>query len=79
MACGVPVVGSKIGGLPEVVGSDGGILCPVGDVEAMGLAALSILDELSAWRQRSRQRAHKFSEDQWVDEYEKIYTQIVQG
>ncbi|HEY0705316.1 MAG TPA: N-acetyl-alpha-D-glucosaminyl L-malate synthase BshA [Polyangia bacterium] len=46
LSCGVPVVASNIGGLPEVV-PDGevGFLAPVGDVEAMAGHALRILDD----------------------------------
>ena len=76
MACGVPVVASSIGGLPEVVGTDGGMLCPVGDVDIMAAAALSIIDDLPAWRQRVRLRAQFFSQDRWVNEYETIYRQV---
>ena len=44
MACGVPVVGTAAGGLPEVV-EDGrhGFLRPVGDVDGMAEAALGLL------------------------------------
>ena len=36
MACGVPVVGSDAGGLPEVVKhAETGFLLPVGDIEGM--------------------------------------------
>ena len=50
MACGVPVIGSAAGGLPEVV-EDGvtGYLRPVGDVEGMSAAALSLLRDPEKW------------------------------
>lgn len=42
MACGVPVVSTRGGALPEVVG-DAGILVPVRDPQAMARAALEVL------------------------------------
>lgn len=77
MACGVPVVGSAVGGLPEVVGSSGGKLCPLGDVEAMTSAVLDILGDLPRWRKTSREQAQGFSETRWVDEYEALYRQVI--
>ena len=44
MSCGVPVIATAVGGVPEVV-EDGksGFLLPVGDVNAMAEAALALL------------------------------------
>ncbi len=49
LASGVPVVASRVGGLPEVV-RDGetGMLCPVGDVDAMAEAAIGLLSDRAA-------------------------------
>ncbi len=44
MACGVPVVSTTGGALPEVVG-DAGVLVPPGDSEALAAAILSLLDQ----------------------------------
>src|SRR6476469_1905070 len=46
MACGVPVIGTSAGGLPEVV-EDGrsGFLRPVGDVDGMAAAAVLLLTD----------------------------------
>jgi glycosyltransferase involved in cell wall biosynthesis len=46
MACGTPVVASRAGALPEVVGTDGecGVLVPPGDVGALAAAVGRLLD-----------------------------------
>ena len=75
MACGVPVVGSRVGGLPEVVTEPAGALCPVGDVEAMAEAGLEILRE-DRWYDASaaaRERAATFAADVVVPRYEAYY------
>ena len=50
MSCGVPVLASRVGGLPEVVDDDGGVLLPAGDLDAMAAAALRLLADPAARR-----------------------------
>ncbi len=78
LACGVPVIGTQTGGLPEVV-RDGetGALCPVGDVDAMSRAALAILRDRDRWTAMStlaaRDARERFSLEAIVAEYEAFY------
>ena len=80
LASGTPVVGSRAGGLPEVV-RDGetGILCTIGDVDGMARAALSLLRDESKWRIMSRAAAadarERFAMDDIVERYEQLYVQ----
>src|SRR5207253_2503689 len=51
MACGVPVIGTAAGGLPEVVvDGETGYLRPVGDVEGMAEAALDLIRDREKWQ-----------------------------
>ena len=80
MACGAPVVASRAGGLPEVI-EDGvsGILEPPGSVEAMARRAVEILrDERQhrAMREAAVARAHAFSTDRVVPQYEALYEEM---
>jgi N-acetyl-alpha-D-glucosaminyl L-malate synthase BshA len=78
MACGVPVVGTAAGGLPEVV-EDGaqGFLRPVGDVDGMARAALSLLTDEALWKRfsaSSRRRAEQeFPTAALVERYRALY------
>lgn len=47
MACGVPLVATRVGALPEIVGSDeaAGLLVPPGDPEALAAALGRLLDD----------------------------------
>jgi N-acetyl-alpha-D-glucosaminyl L-malate synthase BshA len=79
MACGVPVVGSRVGGLPEVVVEPAGRLEPVGDVDAMADAGLELLRE-DRWHEAStaaRERAKTFAADIVVPRYEAYYRRVL--
>ncbi len=78
LACGVPVVASKAGGLAEVV-IDGvtGALREVGDVPAMAQAAVEILRDRERWRSVSEAAAldarARFAQEDIVAQYEAYY------
>ena len=78
LASGVPVVCTRVGGLPEVVrDGDTGFLCEVGDVEGMARVSLSLLRDPERWQQMSKVAAAdaraRFSEKQIVTQYEDMY------
>ncbi|MGE5236626.1 MAG: N-acetyl-alpha-D-glucosaminyl L-malate synthase BshA [Acidobacteriota bacterium] len=82
MACGVPVIASNAGGLPElVVDGAGGYTFPVGDTEAMARRAIALLadpQEHLRQRERARERASsEFSTATVVDRYEALYRQLL--
>jgi N-acetyl-alpha-D-glucosaminyl L-malate synthase BshA len=83
MACGVPVVASKVGGLPEVV-EDGqaGYLHPPDDLEGMAKSVVRLLTDervhqtvSTAARNRARDR---FCDSRIVPLYESYYEEVLQ-
>ena len=84
MACGVPVVGSDAGGLPEVVRhAETGYLLPVGDVEGMAARSIEILKDDEHRREMGRagrrRAAALFSADRVVSQYERLYERALGG
>jgi N-acetyl-alpha-D-glucosaminyl L-malate synthase BshA len=82
MACGVPVIGTAAGGLPEVV-EDGasGFLRPVGDVEGMADAALGLLCDEERWarfsKEARRRAVEEFPTREIVSRYRKLYEETL--
>lgn len=84
LACGVPVVGSIVGGLPELV-TDGevGYLEPIGDVEAMAKRSIEILsdDMLHQAMSKNARRltVEKFDTGDIVKEYYQFYEEVLKN
>ncbi|MEO1171332.1 MAG: glycosyltransferase, partial [Myxococcota bacterium] len=78
MACGVPVIGSKVGGIPEVFkDGEGGFLHPVGAVDEMAESAVRLVTDpsyMAQQRKAARARAeHIGAPEPIIDEYERLY------
>jgi L-malate glycosyltransferase len=84
MACKVPSVATRVGGVPELI-DDGltGLLFPVGDVDAMAEGALSLLrdrDRLHAMRDAGRKTAQtRFCSTLVVPHYVRYYESVLNG
>ena len=84
LSSGVPVIGTSIGGIPEVVGDgETGFLFPVGDVERMAGGALALLEDearMARAREAARSRAVAlFDESLVVPQYEAYYREVLEG
>ncbi len=83
MGCGVPVISSNIGGLPEVnIHGETGFLCELGDVDTMGKYAVEILQNNKKQRKMSknaRKQAERFELSKIVSIYEDYYEEIKEG
>jgi L-malate glycosyltransferase len=83
LASGTPVVGSRAGGLVEVVKEgETGALREIGDIDAMAAASIEILTDRDLWQAMSREAAAdaraRFSRDDIVQQYEALYEDAVQ-
>jgi glycosyltransferase involved in cell wall biosynthesis len=82
MACEVPVIASRVGGIPEVV-TDGetGFLSEVGDVEKMGADAARLLADGDLRREmgaRARvQAVSRYSTDLVIPQYIEFYERVL--
>jgi rhamnosyl/mannosyltransferase len=82
LACGTPVVGSKAGGIPEVLGGrdDVGRLFDGDDPAALARALLDGLDMAHdpAVGAACRARAEELSLDRFTDEYVALYEALIE-
>lgn len=82
MACEVPVIATRVGGIPELVEDEGcGYLFEIGDVDAMAAASLRVLSD-DAERKRLGRRGREiavtqFTTDKIIPRYEALYDRVV--
>jgi glycosyltransferase involved in cell wall biosynthesis len=88
MACGVPVVYSASGGVPELVGKDAGIGISVDlnwdrdippDARAMAEAVLEVARHRKEFSHAARQRAEeKFDSRPWIQRHQEVFEDLLQ-
>jgi N-acetyl-alpha-D-glucosaminyl L-malate synthase BshA len=82
MACGVPPITTRVGGLPELV-TDGvdGFLEPVGDIAAQSRRAIELLTNEPLHRKMAeaarRTAVERFASSTIIPQYEKYYEEIL--
>ena len=82
MACKVPAIATRVGGVPELIDDDvNGLLYSVGDVDGMAEGAIGLLkdrDRLQAMRDEARRTAQKkFCSTLVLPQYVKYYEQVL--
>ncbi len=82
MSCGVPVVASNIGGIPEVVAhGETGYVAEFGDIKRMSKYVIELLTNKRKWdvfSENSRRHAvEKFNTDIIIPQYEKVYEELL--
>ena len=82
MACRVTALGTRVGGVPELIDSGAnGILCEVGDVDGMAEAAITLLSD-EARLEQMRSAARKTAQDHFcaytvIALYEDYYRRVL--
>ena len=82
MACGVPSIATRVGGVPELIDDQvNGLLFPFADVDAMANAAIALLNDpsrLAAMSQAARRTAQdRFCTTRIIPLYEDYYRRIL--
>lgn len=82
MSCGVPVISSNAGGVPELnIHGETGYLCDVGDTQAMGNYAITLLSNNELQKKmalNARRRAEEFEIEHIVSQYEEYYQVVAE-
>lgn len=84
MNCGVPVIATETGGLPEVIThGETGYLYPVGKIKKMAEKSIELLsnpEKHELFKQQARRRAtQSFNADQIIPQYEAFYEEILRA
>jgi len=84
MACGLPVVSSSVGGLPELVRhNESGFIAEIGDVDRMAKYTIELLSnekKYTLFSENARQRAvTQFDTSKVVPMYEEYYERILKS
>lgn len=84
MACGVPCIGTEIGGIPEViVPGENGFIVPLGDIDSAAKHAIDLLKNNDKWNRFSinalNHVSDNFSSEKILKQYLQIYDAVLMG
>ena len=79
LASGLPCIATKVGGIPEILGEDGGLMVPPESPEALAEAMYKMLSPELRRRYASRGPAiaKRFSLEVFAEQYARIYAELI--
>jgi glycosyltransferase involved in cell wall biosynthesis len=79
LCAGIPVIASKVGGIPEVVNSSNGLLVSAGNEDELTTAMLSMLNNYTQYQRASiaASASASFSYRAVAKQFEKIYSLLL--
>lgn len=87
MACGVPIVYSSSGGVPELVGAEAGVGVPTStswekqippEPELWAKAVFKVAEDISGYGEAARQRAvERFDLKPWVERHRRVFSDLL--
>jgi N-acetyl-alpha-D-glucosaminyl L-malate synthase BshA len=82
MACGVPCIGTNVGGIPEVIQhGENGFLCELGDIDQIAYYTIKLLQDEKLHKEISSRAMEivetKFHSSKIVDQYLSIYKSLL--
>ena len=81
MAAKVPVVVTRVGGVPDVVGPAEAMMVPPEDPRALAEAIHFVIQDPAAATRRVEAAAHRlhsnFGMERWIDAHDRVYNLIV--
>lgn len=77
MRAGVPIIATRVGGVPNVLTEQEALLVPPADPQAITAAIRNVMDDPASARDRAaraRSRLEReFDPDRWVERYQRVY------
>jgi len=79
LASGLPCIATQVGGIPEILGEDGGLLVPPESPEALAEAMYKMLDPKvrAEYSMRARKVVERFSMDKTAEQYKLLYQELL--
>jgi L-malate glycosyltransferase len=82
MACGVPCIGTNVGGMPEVIQhGETGYICELGDIDDISTKAITVLSNQQIHQQFAAESVAvvntKFKAEHIVGQYEQLYFKLL--
>ena len=82
MAAGVPVIATTVGGMPDVLRDDAGVLVPPEDPAALGAALRSVAADAGEAQRRAARAQDRieteFGADAWRERYDTVYRMCIE-
>jgi glycosyltransferase involved in cell wall biosynthesis len=80
MAAGIPIVATRVGGVPDIIDESSARLVESSDVDGMAAALSDVLDDPNHARARAEKASERlagyFAVDVWLSRYESIYRAV---